>query len=238
MNIYPKSLSIETTSICNLRCVMCPQSGKDFGRDKIHLPEKISDQLIEYIKNAESLQLHGIGEPTLSPLFWSLLKHLTKNCWSSVNTNLVNISTEKMYELVNSNLRLITISMDSPDTDTYSRIRGASLDLVIKNVKQLIQIKEECNSELVIGLNMTLMKENFLQLKQAIDLCYNINVLKLDTWPMNNWKGDFLNRNIRNWEFIYEDQSPFSFKDRYNIEIDKAIQYALTKNVKFNYRKI
>ena len=85
---------------------------------------------------------------------------------------------------------------------------------------------------------MTLMRENILELKDAIDLCVNLNLKTLDTWPMNNWEGEQFNRKIRNWSFNYEEQLPWKFKELYNNEIDKIIIYALGKNIKFTYHKI
>lgn len=236
--LYPKSLNIETTSICNLKCVMCTHSSSDFGRQKINLTEKIFTQLVEYVKNAEYIQLHGIGEPTLSPMFWKLLDILNEKTWSSVNTNLVKITDEDMTKLVRSNLKHISISIDTPNSNSYYKIRGGDLSKVVENIKKLNDIKNYNNSNILISLNMTIMRENILQLKQAIDLCCELNIGNLDTWPLNNWSGDHLNRNIRNWEFIYDDQIPKSFEQLYNQKLDEAIEYSATKNVKFTYYKL
>lgn len=237
-NIYPKSLNIETTSICNLKCVMCTQSAEDFGRGKIHLSDNFFEQLKPYILNAEHIQLHGIGEPTLSPTFWKCLEILNKKTWSSTNTNLVNLSDEKMIKLVKSKLRHLSVSIDSPNEETYFKIRGANLNIVKENIKKLTFYKKEYNSDLLITLNMTLMRENFLELKDAIDLCVDLNLKILDTWPLNNWEGEQFNRQIRNWNFNYEDQLPFKFRELYNIELDKISIYANEKNIKFTFYKI
>ncbi len=236
--LYPKSLNIETTSICNLKCVMCTQSAEDFGRAKVHLSENTLEQLKPYILNAEFIQLHGIGEPTLSPSFWKCLEVLNNNSWSSTNTNLVSLSEEKMIKLVNSSLKHLSVSIDSPNVETYSKIRGANLNNVIENIKKLMSYKEQYKSNLTITLNMTLMRENILELKDAIDLCVDLNINILDTWPLNNWEGEQFNRQIRNWTFNYEDQLPWKFQELYNDEIDKISIYANEKNIKFTYHKI
>jgi MoaA/NifB/PqqE/SkfB family radical SAM enzyme len=236
--LYPKSLNIETTSICNLKCVMCTQSAEDFGRSKIHLSENFLEQLKPYIINCDSIQLHGIGEPTLSPSFWKCLSFLSKKSWSSTNTNLVNVSDEKMIEMVNSNLKHLSVSIDSPNENTYYKIRGSNLKQVIKNIKKLIDYKEKYKSNLLIGLNMTLMRENILELKDAVDLCVDLNLNLLDTWPLNNWEGEKFNRQIRNWNFNYEDQLPWKFQELYNNEIDKILIYTSEKNIRFTYHKI
>lgn len=214
---------------------MCTHSSDDFGRPKIHLSEKYFDQLVKYVENAKFLQLHSIGEPTLSPIFWRFLNHLSDACWSSVNTNLISIKDQQLHDLVNSKLKHITISIDSPLNESYYKIRGADLNVVINNIKRLIEFKNKFNSSLIISLNMTLMKENVDQLKDAIDLCSNIGVSSLDTWPLNNWTGNHLNRDIREFKFVYQEQIPVSFKQMYNEKITEAIEYSKEKNIKFTY---
>jgi MoaA/NifB/PqqE/SkfB family radical SAM enzyme len=235
---YPVSLNIETTSICNLKCVMCTHSSTDFGRPKIHLNEKYFDELAPFIKNCEAIQLHGIGEPTLSPMFWKCLNILSKHTHSVTNTNLINISDDNMIKLVNSNLKQVSISMDSPVNETYYKIRGSDLQQLIDNVKKLLNFKRLYNSDLIVSFNMTLMKENFLEITQMIDLCHELNISILDTWPLNNWEGEQYDRKIRNWNFNYEDQVPWKFKELYNSEIDDVVEYSKVKNITFTFYKI
>src|SRR5919106_4221332 len=52
----PVSVTVETTSICNLRCVMCPHAIGDVNRPK-HLPNRIMDRLILAMSRARDVQL-------------------------------------------------------------------------------------------------------------------------------------------------------------------------------------
>ena len=72
---YPGSLIIETSSVCNLNCIMCPQ-GIDAIDRAMHMDENIVKKLVPFMKNSHSIQLHGIGEPFLSEGFWGILKYL------------------------------------------------------------------------------------------------------------------------------------------------------------------
>ena len=69
---FPTRITIESTSICNLRCVMCPHGIDAVDRPR-HMPEPILASLAEASAVASWAQLHGIGEPLASPVFcWAL----------------------------------------------------------------------------------------------------------------------------------------------------------------------
>lgn len=221
-------MSLETSSVCNLKCVMCPQSGnpKDLGRPRVFLSASMLEKIAPFLPHLKVIQLHGIGEPTLSPAFWKVLKTLSADCRVSVNTNFLDISDEQIAALVDSPMKIISISIDSPDKETYYRIRGADLSVVVGNAKKLVAKIKEMNSSLVVEFNMTLMKENILQINQALDLCVEVGLQGLETWPMNFGEGEHLNRNLRGWEFIYKDQLPSAFVELYNKQIKLAREHA------------
>lgn len=233
----PTNLIVETTSVCNLACVMCEHSHKNFAnRPKMHLPGSIRDKLIPFVKVVDRIQLHGIGEPLLSPVFWELLPNIKPNITAaSINSNFHIIDTEKMHRLLQSNLTAINISLDSPDSETYYKIRGGDLQQPITNIKKFIQLREQTNSKLQVLINMTLMKINYKQIQQMIDLADKLRVDSVQVWPVNlvDPNNEFFNRKIRSWEYIYSEQSPHFFKEQFNQEIKNAIDYANKKNMSF-----
>lgn len=219
-------LIIETSSVCDLKCVMCHHSADDMGRPKIFLSDEIIKKIEPFLHRVKSVQLHGIGEPLISPAFWKILKLIPSDCYSTVNSNFVNISESKIRDLVNSSLKSISISVDSPDKETFYRIRGADLQRVIYNTKLLVSVIKEKESSMRVMYNMTLMKENITQLNKALDLCVEVGCVGLETWPLNNYHGKRFDRKIHGWDFIYEDQHPSKFVDFYNKQVEIAREYA------------
>ena len=243
MKKFPKTLIIETASICNLKCVMCPQTAENFGRPKIFLQDDYINSLIPYVKEARDIQLHGIGEPLISQGFWELLKYVHPDAHCAVNSNFHKISESQMRILLESNLKHLCISLDSPNPFTYYKIRGAKLAEVVNNIKKIVEIQktEYPDSVLKIGINMTLMEENYNQLLDMIDLGEEMNIKELATWPMNDWEDSetgIHDRNIRGWNFNYDAQLPIHFKEQYNERIDEAEKYSKEKNIKFEYIKL
>jgi MoaA/NifB/PqqE/SkfB family radical SAM enzyme len=232
---YPTHLIIETSTICNLKCVMCTHSDAIFDREKQFLSDNIINKIEPFLFNAKYLQLHGMGEPLLSTSFWKIITKIRRETYSEINSNLVSITDEQMDILVKSNLSSIRISIDSPNVDTYRKIRGFDLSVVIDNVKRLVQKRNENKSNLGISLNMTLMKENINEIKECIDLCKSLNCDMLYTWTLNNKEGEYLNKNLYGWSFIYKDQNPYNFKEYFNTKVYEAIEYAKKVNVLFSY---
>src|SRR6185312_14947964 len=62
LNSTPALLTIESTSRCNLRCVMCPHAVGAVDRPK-HFDEQLVKRLTKFLLRSDAVQLHGIGEP-------------------------------------------------------------------------------------------------------------------------------------------------------------------------------
>lgn len=233
MSIYPKHLTIETSAYCNLKCVMCDQSlnGEGIQKRIAKLKKEHIDQIKDFMRHASKIQLHGIGEPFVSEIFWELLQYIPDNCMGEVNTNFTILDDDKINKILNSKLCRLLISLDSPRKETYYNIRGFDLDKVIYNIKKFISKK---NRNIEIILNMTLMKENIDQITEMLDLCKYLNCDHVEIWPLNNYgkernKEFFSKRG--NWIFNYEEQGPWNFKYYYNKKIDEAEEYAKKNNL-------
>ncbi|MEI7905183.1 MAG: radical SAM protein, partial [Candidatus Firestonebacteria bacterium] len=80
---YPRIVAIEPTSLCNLKCTMCPvhsSGGKEnkraAGMMKFGLYKRIINQLPE--KEKVNLVLHGYGEPLLHPEIAEMVAYAKK----------------------------------------------------------------------------------------------------------------------------------------------------------------
>ncbi len=156
----PVILSLETTSACNLRCVMCAHAYGEVHRPK-HLDDGLVSKLKHLLKRANHIQLHGIGEPTNSPAFWRLLGDLPppqQICDSSINTNFAVIDEERLSKLLDSNLKVINVSLDAGTEATYQKIRGFSFNVVVGNIERLLTGRRARGQAFpLVYMNMTLM---------------------------------------------------------------------------------
>jgi molybdenum cofactor biosynthesis enzyme MoaA len=207
----PQWFMIETTSHCNLKCVMCPH-GHDAMPHKSHLDTSRFSKTFDFLAVADRMQLFGTGEPLMSDAFWQILESLDPESETevSINSNGTLLTQERIDRLLRSPLSWISISLDAARTETYRRIRGADFDLVISRVKDLIRernARRSARRPFRIFINMTLMRENIGEFPAFVDLAADIGADGVQanqllwhkehcTWQLQ--KGD--------WTFVYRDQ--------------------------------
>ena len=113
---YPHFALIDPSSVCNLRCPLCPTGRGDKSRPKCFLKfddfKRIIDELGDYLI---SVLFTNWGEPFLNKDFLKMVKYgkeIKKIPFLSVDTNLnFPISDEKNEELINSGLDLMCIAI-------------------------------------------------------------------------------------------------------------------------------
>ena len=236
---FPKTIEIETSSLCNLRCVMCPQSltGEHGIQRPNHLDHDIARKLIPLVSSGEThcVSLHGIGEPFLSKSFWDILPNIHESCMNiQANTNLTVLTDKMLNTLSESNITLLNVSMDSPYPEMYKKIRGFELEVVLDNMRKLVEARDsQKDSRLKIFSNMTLMKCNIDSVIDFLDLVIgDIGIDGAELWPLNNW-GTAVNARYyqtkNDWTFDYNEQGQWNFEDEYFERLEDAKQYAKSK---------
>ncbi len=164
----PRVVTIETTRICNLKCVMCPHA-LDSDEKYEHFPAERVNDLKNIITTASIVQLHGLGEPFMNPAFWDILKLCHENQHVAVNTNGLLLKDKVIEKIVDSPISEINFSIDSATPATYHKIRGADFNQVKKAVGDLARARGN-NRKLRIVMNMTLMHENIREVPLFVSL--------------------------------------------------------------------
>jgi len=236
VNSMPNMLTLETSSRCNLQCVMCPHGINGVDRPK-HLSNELMDKLLPYVRNSTMIQLHGIGEPLFSPSFWHLLQYLpsTASCDSSVNTNLVLLDQAKTDQIIKSNIKIVNVSLDAATEVTYTRIRGGDFAKVVKNIENLIaERNRKSRTYPLVYLNMTLMRSNIEELNELVRLAARLAVNKLLFWHLNRWTETEMARYVVNkgdWVFDYAKEGLWNYPELSNRCIAEALALAKELNV-------
>jgi len=147
MSKTPPELCIETTSVCNARCIMCPQ--ENMGRPKtamdFELFKRIVDQCVEL--GVKSIKPHNYGEPLLTPSFDKYISYIREKS-SSIKIVLVTNGTlldDKCANfLIDQGVNQVNISIDGITGETYERIRrNCKSQEVVNNTLNLINRKKE-----------------------------------------------------------------------------------------------
>jgi len=210
----PRMLTLETTSRCNLRCVMCPHAINAVDRPK-NLEVPLIEALERFIGQAKSIQLHGIGEPLASPAFWSSLKYLPDGCDSSINSNFTVLDDRRLCNLVESKIRVVNVSLDAATAETYQRIRGFSFETVLGNVRRFIEKRRNSGHRTpLLYLNMTMMRSNIEELPSFVELAAELGADKVCLWHLNRWPDKEMARyriTRDAWKFDYAKEGLWNF---------------------------
>lgn len=205
----PDLLTIESTAICNLRCVMCPQSIGAVKRPK-HMNEDLGGKLAPFMAGAGAIQLHGIGEPLTSPAFWRLLDRLPAGPIGDVNSNFTVLDETRIGRLVSSRLDTIHVSLDAARARTYRRIRNFDFDTVLANIRAFIACRNGAGRRTPrVLINMTLMHANIGEVVEFVELAHSLGVDGVEMWQLNvlgpSEAGKY-HHERDGWVFRYEDQ--------------------------------
>jgi sulfatase maturation enzyme AslB (radical SAM superfamily) len=235
VNSSPRMLTLETTSRCNLRCVMCPHAIDAVDRPK-HLEEEMVAGLEKFIRQSRSIQLHGIGEPLASPAFWTSLKFLPEGCDSSINTNLTVLDERRLKSLVGSQLKIINVSLDAARPETYRKIRGYSFEEVLENIRRFVEERRASGKRFpLLYINMTLMRSNIEEVLEFIDLAAGLGADTVCFWHLNRWSDGEMQRYVverDGWVFDYRKEGLWNFPALSNEYLRKAEALAREKGIR------
>ncbi len=163
----PRIYQLEITSICNLKCKMCPY--KNMTRKKEHMDFNLFKKIINkdlYYKQA--LELHLFGEPTLHPRICEMIKYAkSKGHIVGIATNATTLNPKLSKQILDSGLDNIVLALDGSTKETYENLRcGAQFEKVKSNIKEFIKIKKQGNYKTYTILQIIQMPKTKKELEE------------------------------------------------------------------------
>lgn len=167
------NIIIETSNICNAKCVMCPH--KFMARKKGVMSDEIFNTAINRIKEAQInplvFILNGFGEPLTDEKIVNRIKNIKQEFKDSKikiysNFNLVN--DELIKNIIESGLDELNISFNGLNKYSYENTMGIAYDKTLENLNKLIEMKKERNSGIKIRLSMALVSYNENHIREFI----------------------------------------------------------------------
>jgi len=145
LSYLPIRLWIEPTSVCNLRCVMCPNKDLEKaqkGSMDLALFKKIIDEASRF---AFDVNLHHRGESLLHPDFFEMVRYAHEaGLVTRFHTNGTLLDEDKSRRLIEAGLDQFAFSFDGFDAGTYERIRvNADFEKTIGRIRRFLEIKKE-----------------------------------------------------------------------------------------------
>lgn len=142
-----KKFYIEITNICNLSCSFCPQTKRKSEFMKIHMFNKILNQIKPY---TDYIYLHVKGEPLLHPNLGKFLElSYEKGFKVNITTNGTLIKEVKDKILSSPSVRQINFSLHSFDGNEMSKSKEEYINNIIDFTREAI-----INTNIFISLRL------------------------------------------------------------------------------------
>jgi len=173
----PFKLKLENTTVCNLRCNMCPHGvglKRPIGSLSYENYRHIFDQIYPCYLN-----LTGIGEPLLNKDIFKIIAHArSKRTFVKLDSNATLLNRENGIKMLNASPNILSISIDGMKKETFEKIRvRANFETVIQNTENFVKLKKELKKEdTKIHTFMVVQQDNLMQLPEYIRWAGKIGV--------------------------------------------------------------
>lgn len=156
---FPTDIIIETSSMCNLKCLMCDRenTGRPVANMSLDLFKRIANEAAEY--PGTSLYLQFLGEPFLNPQIITMIRYA-----KGLGISFVSLTTNGMLldrkgldqSLVDSGIDEVNVSVDGASKVVFETIRlGGRLQRVENNIKSLLAKRPEGGPKINIAFCRT-----------------------------------------------------------------------------------
>lgn len=137
INSDPLQLNIEITTRCNMKCAYCARTVSSIEpRD---MSEGVFQYVLDLLPNSYRVTLAGLGEPTLHPRIFELVRHASdRNRYIALVTNAVRLDCEYAIGLIAAGLKAVTFSLDSIDGSSVSVHPGVHTKQVLSNIREFM----------------------------------------------------------------------------------------------------
>lgn len=169
----PEALQVEVTNKCNFNCYMCIRRfwNANLTDLNLNLYKKILGSISKCLKR---LVLYGFGEPLTNPNFIEMLKTarkaLPKDSEIIVSTNGSMLNPTLFEKIARIGVDNISFSIDTVDAHKLRYIReGAEPRTVLNNLYTAARIKRRNKDRPKLGVEVVLMKSNFMDLPPLIE---------------------------------------------------------------------
>lgn len=166
----PADLQIETTDLCNAKCIMCTHV-YDYGSGTDILETGLIDRIKPILPFVKTIILHGNGEPFIVRNIEEYLAQLsTYGIQFVTNTNL-SVLSEGILRHLNSDFVELNVSCDGYDKESYESVRcGLCFENFVSNCRI---VREKCPN-LNMKMNVVVMRKNMEYLDRIAEFAHEL----------------------------------------------------------------
>jgi MoaA/NifB/PqqE/SkfB family radical SAM enzyme len=177
----PYEIQLVPTNACNLRCKSCPKTY--YGTDNRHLSPEIYERVKrELFPHIRILNLQGLGEPLLSPVFPQMVEDARLHGIKiKFVTNATKFTPGLMKQLVECGGD-VTISLDGASSQTHEEARpGADFSLIVDVMKEFHALSSQFPAAgFSMSINTVVTRRNVHELGSILELGIEFGISSLN----------------------------------------------------------
>src|SRR5688500_18313782 len=187
----PEIVQIESTNICNAKCVFCPRDEmhRKQGIMNFDLFKKVVDEAAEL--GITHVRVHNYGEPFVDRQLVEKVRYAKQRGIKEVgmisNGSLIN--EEVARGMIEAGLDAINISVDAAGKEVFESTRiGLKYDKVIANIERIVRIRAELGKKRP-KLILSFVRQNNSSDEQAFIEHWRNIADKVHITDLHNWAG-------------------------------------------------
>ncbi len=189
--ILPEIVQIESTNICNAKCVFCPRDEmhRKQGIMSLELFKKIVDECAEL--GITHVRVHNYGEPFVDRKLVDKVRYAKEKGIQEVGmiSNGSLITEQVARGMIDAGLDAINISVDASGKEVFESTRiGLKYDKVIANIERLVRIRAESGKRRP-KLILSFVRQNNSADEQAFIEHWRKVADKIHVTDLHNWGG-------------------------------------------------
>ena len=145
----PSVFAIESTNLCNLRCVMCPRGEPDVMERSLGLlDDEVLDRVLEEARFfGDPCWFHWFGEPLLHPRIFDQIERAKSQGVPNlgISTNGTLLDSNRREAILDSPLDTLLIAIDGTTKEVYERVRLSarhSFEEVVENAQAFLSARQ------------------------------------------------------------------------------------------------
>lgn len=223
INAFPRKFQLETTDLCNAKCIMCSHA-YSVGSGLDIFESGILKKLDPYLPYVRTIVLHGNGEPFIKKNIVQYLDYLTQYDISFVTNTNLSILNDEILKRLNNNFEEISVSCDAHYKELYESIRiGLNFEMFVKNV---IRVREHC-PQLHMNMAVVVMRQNLPYLDKIVGFAADLGFQEVQ---FNQLCVDPKCNNLKDTPILYQSE--------YIEAMNKAILMAKKRQIIVRYPNI
>ena len=187
----PEIVQIESTNICNAKCVFCPRDDmhRRQGIMTVALFRKIVDECVEL--GITHVRMHNYGEAFIDKKLVEKVRYAKQKGIQEVGmiSNGSLITEQIARGMIDAGLDAINISVDASGKEVFESTRvGLKYDKVIANIERLVRLRTESGRRRP-KLILSFVRQNNSADEQAFIEHWRAIADKIHVTDLHNWAG-------------------------------------------------